>query len=472
MALLDSDSTHTIMRDPWYFKFSRHDSETPSWRTYELNTVAGKRKMTFREGRAGVKLPGGATFICSNAMFAPEAERSLISLRNLRAHGIHALTTIMDGEEILKLMQGGMCLATACYGASGLYEILISSLTAGHQNHSTYSVTIHEKAKLWHWRMGHPGATMFRRMILVLRGDEVCLSDVSKLGVCKACAKGKLILNPSHWKLPKELPPPLHRLQGDICGPIAPESRPFMYFLVLVDAGGVYFEVSLLSTRNIAFSKILASLIKFRAHYLEYLVKFLHIDNTQEFKSYAFEDYCQATIISLTYGVPYEHAQNGLAEAFIKKIQLISRPLLIHAHLPSSFWSHVILHATALLRYRPTMLHEHSPLETLTSHPHSVADFRVFGCRVWVPVPEPKRKTIGIHRQEGIYVGFDFPSIIRWVSPKSGVLHKVRFQNCQFEEKIFPSLTSPGPSQPLVFAAPQTITMNPDPKITIADSKV
>jgi hypothetical protein len=251
--------------------------------------------MTFREGRARVTLPGGATLICSNAMFAPDAQRSLISFRDLRAHGNHALAAIRDGEEILILMQGSTCLATARCGATGLYEIPISFLTEGHQDHSAYSVTIPEKAKLWHSRMGHPGMTMFRRMILVLTGHEVCLSDANKLGVSEACAQGKLILKPSHWKLPHELPPPLHRLQGDICGPIAPESRPFRYFFVLVDADGVHFEVSLLSTRNIAFSKILASLIKFRAHPPEYPVKFLRVDNAQEFKSYAVEDYCQAT---------------------------------------------------------------------------------------------------------------------------------------------------------------------------------
>jgi len=75
--------------------------------------------------------------------------------------------------------------------------------------------------------MGHPGVAMFRRMKPVLTGFEVCLSDASKLGVCKACAQGKLILKPLPWKLLQELPPTLHRLQGDICGPIAHESRPF-----------------------------------------------------------------------------------------------------------------------------------------------------------------------------------------------------------------------------------------------------
>ena len=99
--------------------------------------------------------------------------------------------------------------------------------------------------------------------------------------------------------------------------------------MVLVDAAGIHFEVSFLSTRNIVFSKLLAMLIKFKTHYSDFPVKTLRMDNVQEFKSQHFEDYCMATGIELTYSVPYEHSQNGLAEAFIKKIQLISRRLLI-----------------------------------------------------------------------------------------------------------------------------------------------
>ena len=90
--------------------------------------------------------------------------------------------------------------------------------------------------------------------------------------------------------------------------------------MVLVDAAGMYFEVLLLSTRNIVFAKLLAMLIKFKIHYLDFPVKTLRMDNTTEFKSQHFEDYCMATRIKLTYFVPYEHSQNGLAEAFIKKI--------------------------------------------------------------------------------------------------------------------------------------------------------
>jgi hypothetical protein len=42
------------------------------------------------------------------------------------------------------------------------------------------------------------------------------------------------------------------------------------------------------------------------------------MDNTLEFRSHAFEDYCTATRITLIYFAPYEHSQNRFAEAFIK----------------------------------------------------------------------------------------------------------------------------------------------------------
>ena len=389
----------------------------------------------FCEGRARVTLLGGATLVCDEAMYAPAAHQSLISFRDLRLNNIQVLTSIRDGEEILELWQGQNCFATASCRASGLYELVISHLLSGRKTIPpsggfAYSVITPSKTSLWHGRMGHPGATMFRKMLPLLIRHEVCTSDANKVGACEAYAQGKLILKPSYWKLLSELPPLLQQLQGEICGPITLASGPFRYFLVLVFAARVHFEVSLLSTQNIAFAKILASLLKFRIHYPDYPVKTFCMDNAKEFRSQKFEDYCVATGILLAYAIPYEHAQNGLAEAFIKKIQLISRLFLLHAKLPSSFWSYAMLHTATLLRYRPTLLNEHSPLEIMTGRPPDVFHFRTFGYRVWVPIFEPERKTIGSHCQEGIYIGFDSPSVIRYVSPKTGTLHKAQFQNC------------------------------------------
>ena len=196
------------------------------------------------------------------------------------------------------------------------------------------------------------------------------------------------------------------------------------------------------------------------------------MDNAKEFRSHDFEDYCTATGIALTYSVPYEHAQNGLAEAFIRKIQLIARPLLLHAKMPSNLWGHAVLHAASLLKLRPTLLNTQTPQELLSGRAPDISHLRVFGCQVWVPIPDPHRHTIGAHRQEGVYVGFDSPSIIRYLDPLTTNLYKARFLNCRFIETRFPTLPLPHTSTTLNFGAPESLTMNPDPPTSLPNKEV
>lgn len=268
------------------------------------------------------------------------------------------------------------------------------------------------------------------------------------------------------------MPTPLHRLRGAWCGPITPESGQFKYFFVLVDASGSHAEVSLLTTRNMVFPKTLAMLIKFRNHYPDKSVWFLRTDNALEFKSQAFEDFCAATGIELTYSIPYEHAQNGLAEAFIKKIQLIVRPLLFHANLLPKYWGHAVLHVVVLLTLRPTLLHTQTPLEIASKRVPQVSHLCTFGCEVWVPVPDPKQKTMTPHRIRGIYQGFDSPSIIRYKLPDQDEIYKARFYNCRFIEHRFPETQSKNSKTQLNFRALETLIFNPDPRTALTENEV
>ncbi|KAM2757165.1 hypothetical protein PS2_018946 [Malus domestica] len=43
-------------------------------------------------------------------------------------------------------------------------------------------------------------------------------------------------------------------------------------------------------------------------------------------------------------------------------------------------------------------------------------------------------------RRLGIYVGFDSPSIIRYLEPLTGDMFTTRFTDCHFDEIVFPSL--------------------------------
>ena len=146
------------------------------------------------------------------------------------------------------------------------------------------------------------------------------------------------------------------------------------------------------------FPRTLSILLRYINHFPNFPIKHLRLDNTKGFRSHAFEDFCTASWIEFAYSVAYEHSYNGLAEAFVKKIQLVARPLLLHVNIPSSLWGHAILHAATLLKITLTLLNVQTPPEYLTGRPPNVDHLRTFGCHVWVSVPEPRRLTIGPYR--------------------------------------------------------------------------
>ena len=78
---------------------------------------------------------------------------------------------------------------------------------------------------------------------------------------CVAYSQGKLIIKPSFTKVEYESPAFLERIQGDICGPMHLPSGHFCYFMVLIDALTRWSHVCLLSTRNVAFARLLTQII-------------------------------------------------------------------------------------------------------------------------------------------------------------------------------------------------------------------
>ena len=66
--------------------------------------------------------------------------------------------------------------------------------------------------------------------------------------------------------------------------------------------------------------------------------------------------------------------------------------------------------------------------------------FLTFGCVVYVPIAPPQRTKIGPQRIFGIYVGFDSPTIVRYLKPSTGDVFKAYFDDCHFDETIFPIL--------------------------------
>ncbi|KAM2035985.1 hypothetical protein ACFX16_038999 [Malus domestica] len=72
---------------------------------------------------------------------------------------------------------------------------------------------------------------------------------------------------------------------------------------------------------------------------------------------------------------------------------------------------------------------------------------------------------MGPQRRLGIYVGFDSPSIIRYLEPLTGDMFTARFADCHFDETVFPSLggekTVPEERQELTWVVPTLSHFDP-----------
>ena len=84
IALLDSATIHTILKNPKYFNFG-DIHKSPAWKSCVLTIIFGKRNLRFREDQVKLMLPGGFPLNICQAMFAPLVLRSLLSYKDLRA---------------------------------------------------------------------------------------------------------------------------------------------------------------------------------------------------------------------------------------------------------------------------------------------------------------------------------------------------------------------------------------------------
>lgn len=144
--------------------------------------------------------------------------------------------------------------------------------------------------------------------------------------------------------------------------------------------------------------------------------------------------------INVEHPVAHVYTKNGLADSFIKRLQLIARPLILRTKLPTSVWGHAILHAAALIRIRPTNYNEFSPLQMVFGQEPNITHLRIFGCAVYVPIVPPQRTKMGPQRRLRIYVGYESSSIIKYLEPRTGDLFTARFADCHFDESVFPTL--------------------------------
>jgi hypothetical protein len=65
----------------------------------------------------------------------------------------------------------------------------------------------------------------------------------------------------------------------------------------------------------------------------------------------------------------------------------------------------------------------------------SISYLYKFGCRVYIPISPPQRTVMGPHRKVGIYMGFQSPSIIKYLGLLIGALRQLGAVEAPFGSK-------------------------------------
>lgn len=239
---------------------------------------------------------------------------------------------------------------------------------------------------LHHQRMGHIGA---------LKGQN-----------CRVCEVSKMT---------KRLPPrnlsPIsgnirETIVSDVWGPhLIPSKTGKRYFVSFQDVTSRFSWVYFMTRKDEVLSnfKILNSLFK---NQYGQGVKILRTDNGGEYINSSFKEYMEAEGIIHQRTVPYNPAQNGIAERLNRTIVQIARSLKEQSGLPDELWPEMIYHANYLRNINMTSALNTSPYEAYHGKPPNLSNLLSFGA-VTITVKEMNERAgkLDTTGKQGIFIG-------------------------------------------------------------------
>ena len=98
--VVDSGSSHTILRDKRYFI-------NLTLKNANINTIAGIASLIEGYGQANILLSKGTHLEISDALYSPSSKRSLLSFKDIRMNGFHIETKGEGNKEFLQIIEIG-----------------------------------------------------------------------------------------------------------------------------------------------------------------------------------------------------------------------------------------------------------------------------------------------------------------------------------------------------------------------------
>ncbi len=136
-------------------------------------------------------------------------------------------------------------------------------------------------------------------------------------------------------------------------------------------------------------------------------IKCLRSHGGGEYFSKEFSEYLKEHGIQRKYSCSYSPQQNGVAERKNRHIAEIARAMLNEKNLPNYFWVEVVATTVYIMNRTPTtVVHGMTPEEKFTGKKQNVSHFRVFGCIVYLHVPDEKISKLDPNTEKCIFIKY------------------------------------------------------------------
>ena len=380
-------------------------------------------------GSVVLKTGLGTQLTLTNVLHIPGLKTRFLSTRALVARG----ATVVFDRSSFKIAVNQRSIASG-YLENNLYW-LDSSLVSLNAHTRRASMPLH----VWHQRMGHMSHSALKLYGPTgTTGMDIDNSDMDVPSTCHGCEAGKSARRPfsSSGKRTNGI---LEVVHSDLAGPMEKSIQGSCYTATFIDDHSRHAVVYYLRTKD-QFVQALKNFLAWTETQTSSKMRALHSDRGGEYMADAVMKILNEKGIERHLTMLGSPQQNGKAERFNRTIMDKAMAMLHAAGLSPGFWECAVDTAVHVYNRTPTRtLSWRTPYELWNSgQVPDVSYFRIFGCKVYMHVPNDKRRKLDAKAVEATFVGYESGAKgYRLWDKRTRSLKLSRDVN--FEEGVFPS---------------------------------
>ncbi|KAJ9522935.1 hypothetical protein QJQ45_023727 [Haematococcus lacustris] len=273
-----------------------------------------------------------------------------------------------------------------------------------------------DSPQVWHQRLCHTSYDALARMQSagMVSGVPVTAAQfraaASDPAVCVGCVKGKQHKNVAFAGPPPNAAPvtaPLGLIHMDVCGPMHARARDGSLYVATFLDEHTKLSVCVPISSKAQVPDTVRTVIEELETQSGYRCKAIRTDNGTEYVNSRMREYCASKGIVHQHSAPYSPQQNGAAERLNRTIFEKARSIIHSADISLSFWAHAVKFANHVRCMLPVSGQPLTPWEAFYGVKPDLSGLRVFGCRVWLHVPDHQRSKLQAKSVEGLFIGYE-----------------------------------------------------------------